>query len=119
MLLPQIGAIVFLLMVIVRQIGLFRKKIQTELIPVRRQLFVQSLAVLFLAAVVFLVGIATVLELVTRSTKHLNSVGVILTVAYNGAILLASYSSWISYRMASKISLIVETGKRDTLNTKP
>lgn len=108
MLLPQVGAIVFLLMVISQQIKLLGRKIQADLKPLRWQLLGMALAILFLVAIVLMISIVTVLGLVTRSANHINGVGILISCAYNGFMFLASVLIWNSYRLAGKISLVAE-----------
>lgn len=117
LLIPQLGSIFFLLMVIIRQIGLLNKRVQKEVVAVRWTLLGLALAILFLDAILLMVSIVTVLGLVTRSTSHINTLGVEISAVYNGIIFLASLLIWVSYRLAGKISLIVQHEKEVAVNS--
>jgi hypothetical protein len=105
-------------MVITKQIGLLRKKVQAELVPIKWRLLGMAVAILLLVGILLMITVTTILGLVTRSTNEINPLGVFISAAYNGIILLLSYNLWTSYRLAGKILLITEQDKREAMSTK-
>lgn len=116
LLLPQLGAVLFIFAVIIRQVGLLKLSVQKELVRFRWGLLGLAVSVLFLAGILLMVSVITVLGLVERSAQHINAVGIGISVAYNGAIFLAAVLIWMLYRMAGKVLLITERNQSTKTN---
>lgn len=114
LLLGQIGSALFMSAVIARQVTLFGRKMQRDLIWFRRVLFLLALVIFVGNFIPMGIDIVTVLGLVTRSAHHINTVG----LYYTGSNTLVAFTSsvliWMLYRLAAKTILITEVAAEAT-----
>lgn len=115
LLLGQIGSALFMLAVIVRQIGLFRLHIQHDIIWFRRVLFFLALVIFFGNAIPLAIDVVTVLGLITRSTNHVNTIGLYYSASNTLVAFTSSVLIWLLYRLAARTVLITESDKEVAL----
>lgn len=118
LLLGRIVSTGFILLVISRQIGLFRRRIQPELIWFRRVLFGLALVILIGNMIPLMIDVVTIIGFVERSTNRVNPVGVAYALSNDGVAVFSAILVWIMYRMAARTLLIVEREKDIALEEK-
>lgn len=99
-------SIVFMFIVLKRQLDLFGTKIQPDLIWFRRGLFALVASITVCAVIFISINLFTILDIVTRSTQTINPIGVIYGYTITAVIFLFSVLVWLLYKMAAKIILI-------------
>lgn len=99
---------IFMLLVIIRQYGLSKKRVQRELIWFRRLLFLLACGIFFGNFSPIFIDSLTALGSVTRSTDRVNAIGVVYSVSNAFVFTLTAFLVWAVYRMAASTILIVD-----------
>lgn len=98
----EVIASIFIFLVLVRQIKLFKHHVQEDLIWYRRILFIMSITIFVGSLLPMLIDLFTVFSLVRRTTDHVNLIGVVYFIANTLKSLLLSSLIWVLYRMAAR-----------------
>lgn len=106
---------VFMAIVLVRQVRLFRLRAQDGLVWFRRILFVLALGIFFGNFIPIFIDALTIFNIVTRSTNRVNTIGIAYSVSNALVFALSALLIWILYRMAATTILIVEHDKEVAL----
>lgn len=115
LLLAQVGTVFFLFLVLIRQLSLFRLRVQRELMWVRRTLFALALVIFIGNVYPMVISAATVLGLVTRSTHRVNALGVSYSSDNTLTLFFSALLIWITYKMAERVLIISERAKNNSL----
>lgn len=111
LLLGQIGSALFMSAVIARQVTLFGRQMQRDLIWFRRVLFALAMVIFLGNAIPMGIDVVTVLGFVTRSANHINTVGLYYTTSNTLVAFTSSVLIWMLYRLAAKTVLITEVAQ--------
>lgn len=114
----QIFSAVFIFLVLVRQVALFRLRVQSGLEWFRRILFALALTIFLGNLVPIIIDIATIRQPAIRVVKHTNLIGLLYASSNTFASTMSALLIWIMYRLAAKTMLIVEHEKEVALETK-
>lgn len=118
LLLGQIGSAFFILMVILRQIRLFRLRVPNDIVVFRQILFSLALVIFCGNVVPLTVSVLTILGLVTRSANYINGIGLYYTISNTAVAFFSAILIWLLYRMAAQTVLITEDDEEVVLETK-
>lgn len=111
LLVGQLGSAIFMFAVIHRQIRLFGMRVQADIIWFRRVLFGLAMVIFLGNTVPLIVDVLTVMDLVTRSAKHINTVGLYYTASNTLVAFFSSVLIWLLYRLAARTVLVIEQDK--------
>lgn len=98
----EVASSIFILLVIIRQITLFKYHVQKDLIGYRKVLFAISIICFIGSILTMLIDLFTLLDIVKRTTNYLNPIGALYFLGNTSKSLLLSLLLWILYRMAGR-----------------
>lgn len=101
----------FMALVLIRQMMLFKYRTQSQLVWFRRVLFVLALAIFFGNFIPIAIDTLTITSSVTRSTQHVNPIGIAYAVSNALVFSFSAILIWVTYKMAQRMVLIVESHK--------
>lgn len=112
LLLGQISSVIFMSLVLIRQVKLLVINAKDGLGGIRWLLFMLALVVTLGNIVPVVVDTGTVLGVITRSTNNINPVGLFYSVSNTGTALLSALLIWLLYRMAGNILIEYDITER-------
>lgn len=114
----QVFSAVFILLVIMRQLSLFKLPIQPGLEWFRRILFFLALTVFAGNLVPILIDIITIRRPEVRVVRHTNLIGVLYAASNTFVATTSAVLIWVMYRLAASTLIIVEHAKDVALEKK-
>lgn len=114
----QIFSAVFILLVLMRQLALFRLQVQPGLKWFRVVLFFLALTIFIGNLIPILIDILTIRTPGIRVVHHTNLIGVLYAASNTFVATASALLIWIMYRLAAKTILIVEHDKDIVESTK-
>lgn len=99
---------IFTSIVINRQRNLFRIKVDPDIQKVRRVLFGMSITVFIGNLIPILVDAGTLVGSITRSSHHVNAVGILYSVSNVVTAVVSAILIWTLYRLAARTLIDVE-----------
>lgn len=104
----------FILLVIIKQIKLFRVRVQDGLRWFRLILFSLALAIFFGNFIPIAVDALTIFGSIKRSTNHVNTVGIFYSMSNALVFALSALLIWVMYKMAASTILTFPHDNEDT-----
>ena len=111
LLVGQILSVGFIFRVLQLQYGLFKTRIQSDLLLVRRTLFFLALVILLGNVIPLMLDIFTVFDNLRRGVSTVNLAGIFYTISNTLTLTVSAILIWQLYRMAAKVLIVVEHDK--------
>lgn len=115
LLLGRVVAVIFTILVIRQQVKLFKQPVYPELRQARYLYFGLAVGALLSNVIPVAIDILTLTSNVTRTSNHVNIVGLLYGFNACLASIFSSIFIWLLYRLAAKTVILVDRDKYEAL----